>query len=188
LLTQNCRRIRSTMGPTACLAISRSTRPNLIPRISQFASRRDLGGVRWIITPTKASQPGTALTSAAIARSSSAVVIGIRVALGVCSIKRSPACRTGSKEGVCAETPTISHEPCVPTVIGVTVSALHLSSITRSAERLCAPVEVRKPASACSCEWEKLGIDARAEFLSGYCKTLRWFGRSTELGATVPPT
>ena len=65
--------------------------------------------------------------------------------------------------------------------------SLHLSSITRSAERLCAPVEVRKPASACSCEWEKLGIDTRAEFLSGYCRTLRWFGRSTELGATVRP-
>ena len=126
----------SKLGPTACLAISRSTRPNFIPRSSQFTLRRDFGLVDPITTPTKASQPGTALTSATIASSSSAVVIGTRVALGVCPIKRSPACRTGSKEGVCAETPTISHEPCVPTVIGVTMSAVHLLWITRSAERV----------------------------------------------------
>src|SRR6516165_5525073 len=78
---RNSRCMRSTMGVKTSLAILRSTRPNFIPRSSQFASRRDFGVVRWTITPTKASQPGAALTASVIVDSSSSAVFETRLSL-----------------------------------------------------------------------------------------------------------
>jgi hypothetical protein len=94
---RNSRCMRSTMGVKASLATSRSVRPNFIPRSSQVAPRRDLGVMRWTITPTKASQPGAVLTASVIVNSSSSVVFETRPSLlhhllggaaaVVCSIK-----------------------------------------------------------------------------------------------------
>ena len=100
---RNSRCMRSTMGVKASLAIFRSVRPNFVPRSSQFASRRDLGVVRWMITPTKASQPGAAWTASVIVNSSSSVVFENRPSLlhhlfggpaASCSIKGCGPCRT----------------------------------------------------------------------------------------------
>ena len=107
-VTRNSRCMRSTMGVKASLATFRSARPNFIPRSSQVAPRRDLGVVRWTITPTKASQPVAALTASVIVNSSSSVVFDTRPSLlhhllggaeaVVCSIKGWTPCRTGFED------------------------------------------------------------------------------------------
>src|SRR6516165_10086895 len=106
---RNSRCMRSTMGVKASLAIFRSVRPNFVPRSSQFASRRDLGVMRWIITPTKASQPGAAWTASVIVNSSSSAVFETRVSLlhhflagdvaGACTIVGGAAARVCSIVG-----------------------------------------------------------------------------------------
>src|SRR6516165_5275710 len=73
--------MRSTIGVKASLASFLSVRPNFIPRSSQVASRRDLGVVRWIVTPTKASHPAAAWTASVIVNSSSSVVFENRPSL-----------------------------------------------------------------------------------------------------------
>src|SRR6516225_9669471 len=69
------------MGVKASLASSLSVRPNFIPRSSQVASRRDFGVMGWTITPTKASEPGVALTASVIVNSSSSGVFETRPSL-----------------------------------------------------------------------------------------------------------
>src|SRR6516225_11149915 len=94
--------MRSTMGVKASLASFLSDRPNFIPRSSQVGSRRDFGVMRWIITPTKSSQPGAALTASVIVNSSSSVVFETRPSLlhhlfdgAGASAKGGVPCRTG---------------------------------------------------------------------------------------------
>jgi hypothetical protein len=76
---RNSRCMRATIVVMAWVDLSRSDFPNLTPLIVQFASRRDFGVSRWMITPTNTSQTGSYfLTASAIANCNSVHEIDCR--------------------------------------------------------------------------------------------------------------